>query len=367
MYNLLDDIAEYDLNDKKITPFKNLLKWEERWIESIKMKKRSINTIKSYEFGIRSLFTFVKRHRKIPIDQIGAKYINRYLIDYQIILATESVEKKELNTKDLNTLIKESKKKSIGKNDANFTILKEFENTLAQRLTVVKIFLKFISENNKEQHDYTRVYDMLAKIRIGDKFTDHLTKNELQQIVEYMQIWTEVYKDHKKKSSLRYAYRDAMMIIIYALSGGRSEEAVHIKLGEIREVSKSGIDWYIIKISKGKGGKSREISVEKKYLVKFVEYFKRELPDDSYYISSTYRKSYTNKPMDPNAIRTFGNTILSILNIKKSGLHAFRRGYVTKRIGNDEVDASIVSKEVGNTVAILEKHYLKHDAEAFIK
>ena len=62
----------------------------------------------------------------------------------------------------------------------------------------------------------------------------------------------------------------------------------------------------------------------------------------------------------------FANFILNKLEINKSGLHAFRRGYVTKRIGKDKIDVSICAKEVGNTVAILEKHYLKHNAEHFL-
>lgn len=361
MYDLLDDIAIFDLQDPALTPFKNLLLWEDRWIESVKMNKRGTNTIKSYESGLRSFYPFVKRHRKIPIDKIGAKYINRYLIDYQISLAVEAVASKNLKKGYLDELIKESKKKSIGSNDANFTVLEEFENTLSHRVTVVKIFLKFITENNKDQHDYTAVFNKITKIKIADKFTDYLTMDELHQVVEYMSVWPQIYKDHKSKSSLRYAYRDASLMIIYALTGGRSNEVVHIKLKEISESKDK--QHYFIRINKGKGGKKRVVSIPQTYLKPFLEYFRAELPSDDYYISSTYKKGYTNIPMNPNTIRTFSNDILRILDINKTGLHAFRRGYVTKRIGGDEVDISLVAKEVGNTVAILEKHYLKHSAD----
>ena len=359
---LLDDIAEYDLSVSNLTPFKNLKLWQERWIESLEKNKCSVNTVISYAFATNTFFDFVKRNRKISIDLIGAKYINRYLLDYQVKLAKDKYEENKLAKHYYNALIKESKQKSIGKNDANFTVLEEFENTLSQRLTVVKMFLKYITENNKDQHDYTRIYDKLAKIKITEKFTDYLTEEELHQVVEYMQIWPAIYKDHKPKSSLRYAHRDAMMMMIYALTGGRSEEIIHVRLNEIEESVRRGEERYVIRISKGKGGKKRTVWLKKSYLEQSVKYMRNELPNSNYYISSTHtKKGYTNRPMSPNAIRTFANMVLNLLGIDKTGLHAFRRGYVTKRIGSDEVDVSIVAKEVGNTIAILEKHYLKHN------
>ena len=61
--------------------------------------------------------------------------------------------------------------------------------------------------------------------------------------------------------------------------------------------------------------------------------------------------------------RVFSNDTLKFLGINKTGLHAYRRDYVSMRVGEDKVLVSLVAKEVGNTSAILEKHYFKHDAE----
>jgi len=360
MYNLVDDVAEYTLQQKELTPYENMSIWRTRWKEELGLFKKAAKTIKSYHFALETFFSFATENPGISIDKIGAKYINRYLISYQIILA-----KKSSLAQDINLLTKESKQTSVGKNDANFTILTKYENTLSQRVTVIKMFLKFISENNKEQHDFTRIYDGIARVKIQDRFTHYLTVKELEEVVAYMQIWPEIFKDHKPKSSSMYAYRDALLLLIYALSGARSEEVVYIKLQDISLYEKNGTQRYIIKIQKGKGGKNRSIAIKKEYLEKYIEYFTEVLPDDSYYLSSTYIDGYTNKTMSPNTIRKFSNTILKQLGIQKTGLHAFRRGYVTKRIGEDEMDVSIVAKEVGNTIDILEKHYLKHSAEAF--
>jgi len=367
MNDLLDDIAEYNLSDTKLTPYANLNIWCKRWKEELYRQKCSQGTIKGYMFGVKTFLNFSKKNRKIDIDRIGARYINRYLIDYQLQLAQTGVLEKKLTEKEYLLLSKEAKKKTIGKNDANFMVHEVFENTLSQRLTIVKMFLKFITENNKEQHDYTRLFDKLAKIKIQDKFTDYLTEDELGEVVEYMHIWTSIYKDHKPKSSERYAYRDALLMIIYALTGARSDEVTHIRLSDITLYTKNSIDRYIIKIDKAKGGKKRTVGIKRDHIEKFMQYFKAVLPGEEYFLSSTYKDGYTNKPMSSNAIRGFSNTILKNLGIHKTGLHAFRRGYVTKRIGSDDVDISIVAKEVGNTIAILEKHYLKHSAEAFMQ
>lgn len=370
MYSYLDDdIAEYSLSDTSITPYRNMRLWLDRWEEQLQMQKVSPKTIKSYKDAIATFFDFVKKQRKVPIEKIGARYINRYLIDYQIKVATDKYEKGKLEKEDLDMIVEESKKKSIGKNDANFTVLEDFENTLSQRITIVKMFLKFITENNKEQHDYTKLFDYVAKIKVSEKFTPYLTEDELFKVVEFMQIWPEVYKGHRKRRyTVHHAYRDATLMIIYALTGARSEEVVFVKLKDLELFTKNSIDRYIVKIEKGKGGKKRKVGILRSHLEKLIEYLQNVLPSEEHYLSSTHGKNgYNNRAIHPNRIREFSNDILRILDINKTGLHAFRRGYVTKRIGSDDVDVSVVAKEVGNTTAILEKHYLKHSPEAFMK
>jgi integrase/recombinase XerD len=230
------------------------------------------------------------------------------------------------------------------------------------------MFLKYITENNSEQVDLTKTFIGIKRVVVGDKFTDYVTPKEIKDVVSYMQMWTDIYKDHYPKSNERYAYRNAFLLILYCLTGARGDEAAHIRLKDIQWRKDGRREYYVIKIEKGKGGKKRYIHAEKKYIGKFVDYFRAVLPDESYYISSTYKKGvgYTNKPADINGVRRFGNRILGLMGINKTGLHIFRRGYVTKRIAVDGENTAIVAKEVGNTTAILEKHYLKHNADTVI-
>lgn len=356
MMNLLDDVADYNLEDSSLTPFRNLKQWYKRWEDDILTSNRAPKTISTYRHAIQSFLNFSKKHRKIPISLIGAKYINRYLIDYQIYLA-----KKKCSAEDVLLLESQSKKKSLGKNDANFTVLDKFENTLSQRVNILKDFLKYITANNKEQHDYTKFFSSVANIVIHEKETPHLTKEELIMVIEYMTCWIDIYKDHKPKSSLRYAYRDAMLLILYAITGARGDEVVYIKLKDIKEISTKGREGYAIKLTKTKNGKPRSVGVRKSYLEKFIKYFKEELPSDDYYISSTRRKGiYTNKPMGADTLRTFSNEILTYLDINKKGLHAFRRGFTTSMVMDENMSIAKVAKMIGNSTATCEKYYLKH-------
>jgi integrase/recombinase XerD len=294
----------------------------------------------------------------MTLDRIGIKYINTMLFEYQISLAYGS------GTPSVSKLLKERKK--VSTNNSTFTILEEFENTLSHRLTIIKMYLKFITELNQEQHDYTKYYDSLVSIRVHDKITHFLTPIELNKVIDFTRDWVNIYIDYLDKSSDRVAYRNALMLTLYALTGARGDEVIHIKLADISRIEKDTKSYYIININKGKGGKKRAVSIEAFYIDPFLRYFETNLPNRDYYLSTTYRNGYTNKPMSVDNIRVFSNYILGILGIPKSGLHAYRRGYATKRIGSDKVDISIVAKELGNTSAILEKHYLKHCPDVFL-
>lgn len=361
---LLDDVAEYPLALKKFGTYRNIKLWVARWMDALILNKVSNKTLRSYQFALDNFLSFIKRHnRSITPSTIGAKFINRWLIHYQLQLACEKAEKGLLKKYKYELLLKESTR-SIGKNDANFTILEEFENTLSQRATVIKMFLQYVTENNKDLHDYTKLFTMLARIKIQDKFTDYLTSKELQTVIEYMANWRYEFKKFKPKSSEINAIRDALMLTLYALTGARSEEVVYIKLKDLKLITKNSEQYYVIKIEKAKGGKKRSVAVKQHYLVLYIEYLISRGMSDECYLSSTYKKGiFTCKPVSADSIRVFSNDTLKYLGINKTGLHAYRRGYVSMRVGEDKVLVSVVAKEVGNTSAILEKHYLKHDAE----
>jgi integrase/recombinase XerD len=343
--------------------------WITQFIENKELEKVAPKTIKSYEQALESFKDFVVLHKdNNTMENIGAKFINRYLIEYQALLASTRYQEDKLSKEDYETVTRQADKKFLGKNDALFEILKEFENTLTHRVAVIKMLLKFISENNSNEQDYEVIFHQIAKIKIKEKFTEYLTINDIDEVIDFMTIWINVWKQYKPKSSERYAYRESLLMLLYALTGARSEEVVKIKLRDIEEFSHRNKSYYRIKIQEGKGGNIREIAIEADFIRGHIDYLKQELPDDSYYLSSTYSNgTYLNKPHHQDNIRKFGNFALKTLGINKSGLHTFRRGFATKKVVHDGVEISTVAKMMGNTTNVLEKYYLKHNAEMNIK
>jgi len=343
--------------------------WIREFLLEKEASKLASNTQKSYDEALKTFLSFVDKYSKEnTIENIGAKFINRYLIEYQAILARERLSTaKNLDTdeiKELQKISSQENKKVFGKNNSIFAIYPQFENTLGHRLMVIKMLLSYVSDNNNEEHDFTVMFKKLATIRKTEKFTEYLTLDEIDIIVDFMMRWTTVYKKYKPKGSLRVAHKESLLLIIYALTGARSSEVVKIKLSDVTEFTHKRKKFYRIRIQEGKGGKIREIGISADFIKDHIEFLTSELPDSSFYLSSSFKNGqYINKSMHPDTIRKFGNYILKILDINKTGLHIFRRGYATKRVVEDGANIAVVAKELGNSVAVLEKFYLKHQAE----
>ena len=370
---IIDDEALSPLSSGNIK--EDMKFWISQFIEQKELEKVAQKTLKSYKDALNTFMGFVEKYKDNTMESIGAKFINRYLIEYQSHLAQKKIQ--DLQNKGIcnaevlkkyKEIKEQEKNKFLGKNDAHFKILTEFENSLDHRLTVVKMLLKYISDNNEEEHDYTPLFRKFAVIKHKDKFTEYITVDEMDEVISFMSVWMDVHKQYKPKSQTRSAYRDSVLIILYALTGARSEEVVKIRLRDISLFKHNGREYYRIKIQEGKGGKVREIGIEAGFIKRHIEFFKKELPSDDYYLSSTYDKKlqvYQNKHVHQDTIRRFGNYILQILNINKKGLHTFRRGYATRRIAYDKAELAVVAKEMGNTAGVLEKYYLKHNAGMF--
>ena len=363
---IIDDEALSPLSSGNIK--EDMKFWIFQFIEQKEIERVAPKTLKSYKDALNTFMCFVEKYKDNTMESVGAKFINRYLIEYQATLAKEKIKKLKAENKideleKYDKIISQQETKFLGKNDANFIILKDFENSLDHRLTVVKMLLKYISDNNEEEHDYTVLFRKFTTIRHTEVFTSYITLDEFDEVVALMNVWMEHYKEYKPKSSIQIAYRDSMLLLLYALTGARSEEIVKVKLEDITPISYNNKDYYRIKIKEGKGNKIREVAIESAIIKKHIDYFEHALPSKEYYISSTFIcGQYTNKPQHQDNIRRFSNYILKILGIKKSGLHVFRRGYATKRIMYDGAELSMVAKEMGNTSAVLEKYYVKHES-----
>lgn len=364
-----DDVAEWELRSGGSLSY-DIEIWLERYIADRIAHGITDKTIKAYREAIVPFIQYSTQYdEQLNINDITAKYVNSYLIWYQSKLAKSS---KRSTPADL-SIVRENKLGKMGRNDANIKVAKPFEKSLSHRLTVLKQLFVFMSANNKEQHDFTTMFKHFAKIKVQKRDTKYLTPKEIADLISFMKRWPKVYKDYRR-GSIQNAYKDALIVLLYCLTGARSDEVISLKLEHIEEAStqdENGIsqNFYIIKYHTTKGDSYRESAVHKEELVEFIEYMRSALPDASYPISAPFVKGiYQYRKMDDSTMYRFVNWALKTLGVKsKTGRHIIRRGYATKELA-DGKDIAVVAMDLGHaSTETTYKHYLKNNSELMMR
>lgn len=367
-----DDLAQWDLNSG--LGFLNTIEvWLERYIAQKYAQGVSPKTIKSYREAIVPFMTYSHQYESMmEIEDVTAKFINNYLLWYQENLTQDDFANRKIDQSILNEVMS-NRKSNRGRNDAKLTIAYKYEKSLSHRLTVLKQLLSFISENNKEQKDFTQLFKYFSKIKVQKRSTDYLTNEELEELIAFMKEWPFIFKLYKPKSSERYAYRNTLIVLLYCLTGARSDEVISLKMEHILESSYKDDNghihyFYTIQYHTTKGDKYREVVVHKNMIEPYVKYMQTALPDSTYTISSTYTKGhYTNKKMSDVDMYLFVTWALHNMGIKKSGRHIIRRGYATKEL-SDGKDLAIVAMELGHTSTNTTfSAYVKNNPELMMK
>lgn len=348
-----DDLAEWDLNSG--LGFSNTIEvWLEHYIAQKYAQAVSPKTIKSYREAIVPFMIYSHQYESMmEIEDITAKFINNYLLWYQEHLAQDDFVNKKIDQTVYNEVMS-NRKSNRGRNDAKLTIAYKYEKSLSHRLTVLKQLLSFISENNKEQKDFTQLFKYFSKIKVQKRSTDYLTNEELEELIAFMKEWPFIFKQYKPKSSERYAYRNALIVLLYCLTGARADEVIslnmeHITPSNYKDDSGYTHHFYTIAYHTTKGDKYREVVVRREEIEPYVKYMRDALSDATYIISSTYTNGkYTNKKMSDVDMYLFVTWALHNMGIKKSGRHIIRRGYATKELA-DGKDLAIVAMELGHT------------------
>jgi integrase/recombinase XerD len=161
-----------------------------------------------------------------------------------------------------------NRKTNRGKNDAKLSIVYCYEKSISHRLTVLKQLLLFISENNKENKNFTPIFKYFTKIKVQKRSTDFVTETELEELIDFMKYWPEIYKKHFPKSSERYAYRNALIVLLYCLTGARANEVISLKMEHIKESEYKDNNgmihlFYTITYHTTKGDKYREVVIRR--------------------------------------------------------------------------------------------------------
>ena len=344
---LFDSAAIYEL-----APYnelsENLSIWQERYLLTKQYDDElTINTIDSYRYAINTFIQYSKQYDDlVAMNDIGYKFISSFLKSLLRSFSKKAKQNKIIDSQELERKHKRS---------AN------------HHLTVIKQFLLYISENNKENHDYTLMFKRINAYKVEKPKTEHLTPDEMEELLELMKVWPEVYKEYRPKSSIQYAWRDSLIVMLYCLTGARASEILHVKLEDITQESfefeGEEITQYKLILRKTKGSKTRTQYILKSEIQKHLDYLKENLPDTTYYLSSAYAHgAYKNTPMSRTAIYRFIGMALRTIGIKKDGTHIIRRGSVTNMIA-EGVDISTVGQLHGHESILTTQRYVKENEE----
>lgn len=362
-HELYDDVAEWNLASGAGLCM-DIEAWLERYIADRVANGVSDKTVSSYRDAISTFIEYIKQYENVlTIGDIGAKVVNNYLMWYQARLAA-------LNEDKGIDVVSQNISGKMGRNDANVKIAPEYESTLSHRLTIIKQLFSFISQNNKEQHDLTRIFPFLSKIKIHQRATKYLTPQEMNALIEFMQQWPSQWKNYKRRDE-KTAWQYALIALLYCYTAARADEVLSLKIKDITESSilhdgKYEL-FYIIGFQTTKGNKYRESAVKKELIEVFVEKV-RALIDEDFYISSQFiKRKFINKKIADSTMYRFITWALASLGINKSGRHIIRRGYATNELAEGK-DIGVVALDLGHeSTHTTIKHYVKNNAELMMK
>jgi len=211
------------------------------------------------------------------------------------------------------------------------------ETTKSLYLIILKSFFKYISENNKDAVDLLENIQNI-KIKIKKKEPLFYLDEEISKIKTAL-----INKFNKTKSNNKKV--KSFFIYLLIETGMRAEEVIKISPKDIEEINYEDNEYLKIKIT-GKGNKERYVYVilNEKELINMYKFFK-EIPE---YKKITYSSLYT-----------FNKIILSNIQIRNKGLHAYRHYFARNWVENN-IDLQTLSETLGHqNIAITSKYYAK--------
>jgi len=367
-----DDLAEWELHSGGGLS-NDVEAWLERYIADKNTQGVSPKTVKSYREAISPFIEFCHGYEDVmDIEDMTAKFVNNYLMWYQEKLAQNDFVFKHLPIEDYEKVMS-NKSAKRGKNDATLITIYKYEKSLSHRLTILKQLLFFIAENNKEQKDFTVLFKHFTKIKVQKRHTDYLTAKEMEELIAFMRQWPYMHKEYKPKSSSASAWRDATIVLLYCLTGARSDEVLSLKMEHIQDISLEDDEgkvhpFYSIQYHTTKGDKYREVVIHKNDIESFIVHMRGALIDHSFVLSSTTKSGKaTNKKMNDSEMYRFVTWALHMMGIKKSGRHIIRRGYATKEIA-DGKELAVVALDLGHSSTNTTfNSYVKNNPELMMK
>ncbi|PAF46222.1 hypothetical protein BKH46_08245 [Helicobacter sp. 12S02634-8] len=260
---------------------KDLEQWQKLFLDNLKIKNKSIHTLRSFKKMTDDFIEFCRSQDEIEkISDFNRIFLNLFLMETK-----ESILKR---------------KPRNAKNVSNWTI--------NSYIATIRAFLGFISDNNEEMIDLIPLFRKIKRLSVQTEVPRFTPE-------ENMRILSGLAREKKSKSLRKL--RNALAFHILYYCGLRASELLGIKLKDITEASKR--EFYNIKVV-GKGSKERIIPIKKEIIEDLLRVVARYCSPEDRVFNIAYETLYRNT-----------NAFLKRCSIDKTkrGNHIFRHNLAT--------------------------------------
>lgn len=293
-------------------------KYKRNFIAYNKISNKSINTINTYENCLNSFLEYCyENNGELSFDNLQKSNITDYFIWLDELY------------------IKKHKKKSIIVNNGVSI------STKINYLTILKIFFKYITENNNKLLDLENIlYNYKIKNKKSNKLDNFMKESERERILDFI---NEMIKNNRYKD-----YRNSLLIKLMLKSGLRISEVLNLKFSDF-QLSEDN-EFYDINIL-AKGGEYQTAYILKDYVFDEFMYLLKHSSSQNY----IFTDGVNNKPITRQNVYALLKRIYRKCGIMtKQGCHILRHSFamnlVEKNTNLGVIQTALRHKKIQTTM-----------------
>lgn len=280
---------------------KELTTWQSRFIEDLKLKNMSKNTISMSFIETNRFIEFCREIELEKMESIDGNLMRLYFLDIKDAFIQRH-------------------QREISNNSLNIAISR------------IRVFFEFISYHHDDFLDLTKAFKKI-KINHKNKELKRFTQQENQKIISSIVSLKSSLSDKKPRTLQNLRMLFAISILYYG--GLRSCEVLKLRKKDFIETSNKERVFYILRVV-GKGEKYREVPILKSHLQGFESVF-LPLEEDSLVFPFSYR-----------ALRKGVEKFERGAGISNLGNHSFRHNLATNLVGKN-INMQVISDILGHS------------------
>ena len=287
-------------NNEKLDFADEMANYRDSFISYNKIADKSINTINTYRNCLDGFVEFCYENNDvISFNNLSQKHITDYFIWLDDLYRKKQHKKSATRAKSISS------------------------STKISYLTILKIFFKYITNNNDKLIDLEKILDnyKIAKKKTS-KLENFMKESERDKILDYVE------NRLVKKPEYRYNknYRDSLLIKLMLKSGLRISEALNLKFSDFQE-SDDG-EFYDINIL-AKGGEYQTAYIPKSHIkADFERLLSINLPENYIFTSGCSDKPISRQNVYSLLARIYRKCGI----VNKRGCHILRHSFAMNMV-----------------------------------